>query len=37
MIKEQLRTKPKSFGEIPNPTFSISKKHSGPLFLVLLL
>jgi hypothetical protein len=34
---EQPQTKPRSFGEILDYTFSISKKNFGPLFLVLLV
>ncbi|REJ09944.1 hypothetical protein [Halobacillus trueperi] len=34
---EQLQTKPKTFGEILDHTFSISKKNFGPLFLTLLI
>ncbi|SFK54054.1 hypothetical protein SAMN04487936_1178 [Halobacillus dabanensis] len=34
---EQPQTKPRSFGEILDYTFSISKKNFGPLFLVLLI
>ncbi|WLR48651.1 hypothetical protein LC065_05560 [Halobacillus litoralis] len=34
---EQLQTKPKTFAEILDHTFSISKKNFGPLFLTLLI
>ncbi|QAS53040.1 hypothetical protein [Halobacillus litoralis] len=34
---ERLQSRPKSFGEVLDTTFSISKKHFAPLFLILLI